>query len=461
MGFFSSLISQIPRVGASFIKAPLPPDAGIYHFLIEDGAEKTRAHLRVEQDGSGMLLVNANRSFHLNPTATHLAFLYLSKEQDARVIESITHSYHVSKDQARQDYGQIVNQLQELLRPDGACPICDLELETIAPFSVMPSAPYRMDLAITYRCNNDCAHCYNDRERHAPELDTAHWKQVLDRLWNAGIPHIVFTGGEPTLRPDLPELVAHAEKNGQITGINTNGRLLKDVVFLQKLVDAGLEHAQITLESHLPEIHNRMVARSGAWDDTIAGIENALATRLFVMTNTTLLEENSVYLAGTLDFLAELGVPTIGLNALIYSGRGLTVGTGLTEESLPPLLDLARQSTQAHGQRLIWYTPTEYCHFDPVQMQLGVKGCTAARYNMCVEPDGSVIPCQSYYQSIGNLLSNSWESIWNHDLAISLREHKNLPQVCVSCALLSECGGGCPLARQAAHSISTLSVSFT
>jgi radical SAM protein with 4Fe4S-binding SPASM domain len=121
------------------------------------------------------------------------------------------------------------------------------------------------------------------------------------------------------------------------------------------------------------------------------------------------------------------------------------------------LLEVARRSTQEHGQRLIWYTPTEYCHFDPVQMELGVKGCTAARYNMCVEPDGTVIPCQSYYQSIGNLLSDPWESIWNHDLAKSLREHRNLPQGCVSCALLSECGGGCPLARQAANSISSLS----
>ena len=83
-----------------------------------------------------------------------------------------------------------------------------------------------------------------------PELDTGQWKRILDQLWQLGIPHVVFTGGEPTLRDDLPELIAHAEHNGQITGMNTNGRRLADPAYLRPLVDAGLDHVQITLESH-------------------------------------------------------------------------------------------------------------------------------------------------------------------------------------------------------------------
>jgi radical SAM protein with 4Fe4S-binding SPASM domain len=306
-----------------------------------------------------------------------------------------------------------------------------------------------MDLALTYRCNNACAHCYNARPRSHPEIATAEWIRILDRLWELGVPHIVFTGGEPTLRDDLPELIAHAEQNGQITGINTNGRRLADPEFVSRLVDAGLDHAQITLESHDEQVHDRMVRAKGAWPETVAGLRNVLATRLFVMTNTTLLADNSPHLDETLDYLADLGVPTIGLNALIYSGRGRTVGTGLSEASLPPLLDLAKERTQRHDQRLIWYTPTEYCHFDPVQLDLGVKGCSAALYNMCVEPDGSVIPCQSYYHTLGSLLSDPWDSIWNHDLAVTLRERRNLPGKCLGCSLLPECGGGCPLSRQA------------
>jgi len=124
------------------------------------------------------------------------------------------------------------------------------------------------------------------------------------------------------------------------------------------------------------------------------------------------------------------------------------VGTGLPESGLPELREIARQKTQAYGQRLIWYTPTQYCNFDPVLLELGVKGCTAARYNMCIAPDGSVLPCQSYYHSLGYILVDPWESIWNHQLATYLRERKYIPETCTGCGLLPECGGGCPLTLQ-------------
>ena len=64
---------------------------------------------------------------------------------------------------------------------------------------------------------------------------------------------------------------------------------------------------------------------------------------------------------------------------------------------------------------------------------------------MCVEPNGDVLPCQSYYKPVGNILRNEWDAIWNHDLSIRLRERQGLPEKCGGCALLSECGGGCPL----------------
>ena len=288
------------------------------------------------------MLVNASRIYHLNPSAVVMAYFTLNKTAPEQAVSSLQLTFDVTREQARTDYTQFVEQFPSLIHPDGACSIHDLELETIAPFSARPSAPYRMDLAITYRCNNNCTHCYNARPRQFPELTTDQWKQILDRLWDIAIPHIIFTGGEPTMRSDLPELIAYAEHKGQITGLNTNGSRLKDQTFLQTLVDAGLDHVQITLESHNPVIHDEMVQGRGAWADTVAGIKNALATRLYVMTNTTLLNNNSPFLAETLAFLADLGVPTFGLNALIYSGKGETVGTGLTETQLPALLELAR-----------------------------------------------------------------------------------------------------------------------
>ncbi|TLN21969.1 radical SAM protein, partial [bacterium] len=438
-----SALKNVDGVGSVVI----PPKAGVYHFLREKPQEKVRAHLRVNPDGSGLLLVNAARIYHFNPSAAFMAYLVLQKTPRSQALKSLARAFNAARDTLAQDFDQVSERVEGFLDPDGPCPLHEMDLEILPPFSVRPSAPYRMDLALTYQCNNACSHCYNARARSFPQLETKQWIRILDQLWDLGIPHVVFTGGEPTLRADLPELIAHAERNGQITGINTNGRRMKDAEFVKKLVDAGLDHAQITLESHIAEIHDELVAHRGAWYETVSGLRNALATKLYVMTNTTLLKRNAPHLAGTLDFLAEVGVPTLGLNALIYSGRGETVGTGLAENMLPPLLTLAQERTQAHQQRLIWYTPTQYCHFDPMQLELGVKGCTAALYNMCIEPDGGVLPCQSYYRPVGNLLTDSWETIWNHELSVSLRERKDLPIDCMSCMLLPECGGGCPLAR--------------
>jgi radical SAM protein with 4Fe4S-binding SPASM domain len=441
MDFTNSIIGKL-------FKHPEPPRAGIYHYRQEDKDNKQRIHLRIDPDGRGLLIINANRVIHLNPSAAMMAYFHLEGMSSNDAIHALKRQYVLDSTTAKEDYQDFIHKLEVLLEPNGACPICNLEIETTAPFSAKPSAPYRMDLAITYRCNNDCEHCYNARSRRFPEMSISQWKKIIDKVWDLRIPHVVFTGGEPTLFNGLPELVAYAEEKGLITGLNTNGRRLSDQSFLNELLAAGLDHVQITLESHDPEIHDQMVLAKGAWDETVMGLKNVLESRLYVMTNTTLLTHNSPFIKDTLEFLAELGVPTVGINALIYSGKGATVQSGINEQSLPPMLEKARQITQANGQRLIWYTPTQYCHFNPIQLDLGVKGCTAALYNMCVEPNGDVIPCQSYYHALGNLLTEPWESIWKHPLALQLRNRSDIPEGCKTCDFLLECGGGCPLARE-------------
>jgi radical SAM protein with 4Fe4S-binding SPASM domain len=422
--------------------SPLSPQPGLYHYRFDSENEKSRAHLRLDADGHGTLIVNANRVMHLNPTAALMAYLVLEKVEEKNAVKAIQKKYRVNASQARDDLLTFRDELSELVRPDGACPIHDLELEVNMPFSARPSAPYRMDLAVTYRCNNDCAHCYNARERDFPELTTEQWFKILDQLWELGVPHIIFTGGEATLRNDLPELIRHAESNGQITGLNTNARRLADEKYLRQLIDAGLDHVQITVESCDEQIHDQMVCAKGAFKQTIRGLKNALASPLYVMTNTTMLKTNVHKIPDTLGFLADLGVPTIGLNALIYSGHALTVGTGLKENELQPILDMATRKTSERGQKLIWYTPTQYCEFDPTANNLGVKGCTAALYSMCIESNGNVLPCQSYYHPLGNMLTDSWDSIWNHKLSVQLRERKTLPAKCETCPVVAECGGG-------------------
>ncbi len=437
MNLFTDLFNRKPQIAN--------PKSGLYHYVRETEQEKSRIHLRIDPDGHGTLIVNASSVMHLNPTAAFMAWMILEGKSEAETVRAISKKWKVESGQLANDLSAFRFQLSELIRPDGACPIHELELDTTMPFSSRPSAPYRMDLAVTYRCNNDCAHCYNARERNFPELGTEQWFKILDQLWALGVPHIVFTGGEATLRNDLPELIHHAESNGQITGLNTNARRLSDEKYLQKLVDAGLDHVQVTVESCNEAVHDEMMRAKGAFRQTMEGLMNVLESRLYVMTNTTMLRTNVHTIPATLDFLADMGVPTVGLNALIYSGNGLTVGTGLKESELQPILDIAVRKTAERGQKLIWYTPTQYCEFDPTASNLGVKGCTAALYSMCVESNGDVLPCQSYYTSLGNILTDSWNSIWNHKLSVQLRERQNLPAKCEGCPVVAECGGGCPL----------------
>ena len=436
---------NLPFSGKPQSLETLNPGPRLYHYLREDQHEKSRIHLRVDPDGNGTLIVNANRIMHLNPTAALMAYLVLEQIDEAEAVKSIQNAYRVDAERASVDLTDFRFQLEELVRPDGSCPVHELELEVNMPFTTRPSAPYRMDLAVTYRCNNDCAHCYNSRERNFPELSTEKWFEVLDQLWALGVPHIIFTGGEATLRNDLPDLIRHAESNGQITGLNTNARRLSDEKYVQSLVEAGLDHVQITVESCNEQIHDEMMRARGAFKQTIAGLKNALSSKLYVMTNTTMLRTNVHTIPDTLDFLADVGVPTIGLNALIHSGSGLTVGTGLKESELQPVLDIATRKTEERGQRLIWYTPTQYCEFDPTASNLGVKGCKAALYSMCIESNGNVLPCQSYYHPLGNILTDTWDSIWNHKLSVQLRERQKLPAKCEGCPVVMECGGGCPL----------------
>jgi radical SAM protein with 4Fe4S-binding SPASM domain len=430
-------MSVLDRV-KSWFEVPQPLRSGIYHYQTPPDTERQfRMHLRVERDGHGVLIINAARMLHLNQTATELASLMLQDRTAEEAAREMERRYKVGRATAQADYEQLRDTIWELAQAgEEICPVTYLEVGRIEPMSAEISAPYRMDLALTYRCQNDCPHCYVERPKDFPEMSTEQWKRVIDRCWEQGIPHLTFTGGEATLRPDLVELIQYAEDLGIITGLQTNGRKLRDRAYLDRLLLAGLDHIQITLESHDPAIHDQMVGVQGAWQETVDGIKTVVDADVYMMTNTTMTTANVGGIEETIAFAASLGVPTFGCNSLIYSGSAVGVGSGIPENELEPHL------------RLIWYTPTQYCELDPVGMELGIKGCTAARYNMCVEPNGDVLPCQSYYVSLGNILTDQWEAIWEHELARYLRNRDFMMEKCYDCPDQVLCGGGCPLYAQ-------------
>ena len=279
------------------------------------------------------------------------------------------------------------------------------------------------------------------------------WKKVLQKLADIGVPHVIFTGGEPTLFPGLCELIRKAERLGLITGLNTNGRRLADRAFVNSLVRAGLSHVQITLESSRTEVHNAMTGAE-SFEETCQGIRNAIDAGLHVITNTTLTKRNVDHALEIVDFLRRLGLRTFAMNGIIFSGRGLVCGDAVAVEELARVLAAVRDRAKTLGMRFMWYTPTEYCRLSPLELELGPRRCNAGEYSMCIEPDGDVLPCQSYYVPAGNILRDSWQSIWQSDLFRSFRDRVSNPQVCGlpdecwQCPDLPMCAGGCRLERE-------------
>lgn len=401
-----------------------------------------RFHLRIDSEHKGVLIVDASRLIFLNGTAVDYVAHILAGDDEVKTYKALARRYkRLNKKDAIEDYTLVKNQLSNYLAGDSEIIESVGSENPLAGADEMPS-PYRMDIALTYRCQNNCGHCYNE-SKGKPEMKVEEWKKTLDWLWGVGIPHIVFTGGEPTQYERLKELIAKSEELGQITGLITNGRNLAEPGYLNGLVDAGLDHVQITMLSHLESLHDELAGSTGAWEETVAGIKAALALDLYVSTNTTIMRKTLAGAEETMRFLISLGVKNIAFNALIRSGSGKSA-EGITFEELAMALERLKAIAGEHGINLIWYAPTPYCEFNPINFGLGIKQCTACSINMAMEPDGTVIPCQSYYQPLGKALGN-WEKIWNHELCQRIRERKYMPEKCQGCELWNLCGGGCPL----------------
>jgi len=411
--------------------------------------------LRVEPDGHGLLIINANTVLYLNETATAHAYFFMQGMSADAAVKKIRRMYRVDQKTSKRDHEKLIYAVSTLAQTEEVCPISFLDVKSVEPFTQQFWAPLRMDLALTFRCQNNCVHCYAGGPHETEELTTEQWKTVIDRLHQIGVFILTFTGGEPTLRDDLPELLQYAQNKGIVTGLVTNGRRLKDKNYVKTLEGTGLDFVQVTLESHKAEIHDLMTETKGSWKETVAGIKSIIPTKIYATTNTTLSQYNASDFLETIDFIKELGVAGFGCNSLIYSGKAseindkFVVSVDTLKELLPKVHDKANQL----GLKFLWYTPTQYCHFDPVSLGLGVKSCTAAMVNMCIGPNGDVYPCQSYFESLGNMLKDDWPKIWNHPLAVSIRKREYVEPRCKDCPQLQICGGGCPLELQKANYI--------
>lgn len=303
------------------------------------------------------------------------------------------------------------------------------ELKAPISFEVLTKnlkAPHRMDLLVTpmiedgkWICPLHCKGCYATTQpamRIEKSLSTAEWKTIIDKCREAGISQLTFTGGEPTEREDLVELINHARWH--ITRLNTNGFNIT-AAYAKKLFDADLDGIQVTLYSHDAEVHDELVGRKGAWVKTTQAIKNSLKAGLSVSVNTPLVNRNADY-DQTLEFIHGLGVKYATCSGLIPAGaaRGqIKSGVTLTNAKLMAVMDKAVKKAKALGMELSFTSPGWLSEEQIKMLGLSQPICGACLTNMAVMPNGAVAPCQSWLadpQGLGNLLTTPWKKIWNH-----------------------------------------------
>lgn len=349
----------------------------------------------------------------------------------------------VSKKRLQSDIYTIMNTFRQIAYGE---PVDEsvgyMNLQEYAPFM---RAPHRMDLMVSamtadgrWNCNQQCVHCYAAGQKQAEEteLSTKDWMKILDNCRLAGIPQVTFTGGEPTMRADLVELVEHA--SWFVTRLNTNGiRLTKE--FCERLHAASLDSAQITFYSSDPNVHNRLVGAE-RYADTLAGIENALAAGLNLSINTPLCTVNRDYV-DTLKFLHDRGVLYVTCSGLITTGNAATKESENIRLDTPELKSILKNAVEycySNGMEISFTSPgwveNSFCE----ELGITTPSCGACLSNMAVTPGGNVVPCQSWLSGpiLGNLLTDDWETIWNGEECAKRR------------AFSAQMLGECPLRRK-------------
>ena len=326
----------------------------------------------------------------------------------------------VSKEMLRDDLRTIVNTFDDIAKNE--VPALDIGTMSLAEYMPNMTAPHRMDLMVSamakdghWACNQHCLHCYAAGQKYASvqELPTEAWKYIINKCYEARIPQLTFTGGEPTLRKDLPELIRYAR--WFVTRLNTNGVLLTEEL-VDKLVEAELDSVQVTLYSHIEEVHNELVG-SVHFQDTIQGIQNALKAGLNLSVNTPLCSLNKDYV-GMLEFLHELGVKYVTCSGLIVTGNATSDDsrhTQLSSNEIYEILKNAKEYTDSHDMEIDFTSPGWISAERLMALKMVVPSCGACLSNMAITPDGFVIPCQSWLSTdkLGSILTRKWNQIWN------------------------------------------------
>lgn len=319
---------------------------------------------------------------------------------------------------------------------------------------------------ITRQCNLKCIHCYA-HAKNIPfdnELSTKDGKNLIDDLARFNVPVLLFSGGEPLIRKDLPELAAYTVEKGIRAVISTNGTLISQKT-AHILKDIGLSYVGISLDG-MEKINDRFRGVKGAFQSALDGINNCKEAGIKVGLRFTINKFNESEISKIFTLLDEMEIPRVCFYHLVYAGRG----SKLVEE------DLSHEETRAAVDLIIDLTkklhedgkPKEVLtvdnHADGPYIYLKLlkenpkraeealellkmnEGNNSGRGIGCISWDGEVHADQFWrYYSFGNILKRPFSEIWtdtSDPLMKKLKEKKKYVKGrCSTCRWLDICAG--------------------
>jgi 12,18-didecarboxysiroheme deacetylase len=319
---------------------------------------------------------------------------------------------------------------------------------------------------VTRACNLKCVHCYAHATDDATsnELSTDEGRRMIDDLADFGVPVLLFSGGEPLVRKDLPELAAYAVEKGMRAVISTNGTLIGRET-AKTLKQIGLSYVGISLDG-LEPVNDHFRGVKGAFAKAMTGIRNCQEAGIKVGLRFTINKQNVQEIGGIFDLLEEMEIPRVCFYHLVYAGRGSElVEDDLSHEQTRAAVDLIIDRTwELHDKGKPKEVLTVDNHADGPYLYMRMlkenperaaevlellqmnEGNNSGRGIGCVSWDGQVYADQFWrHHSFGNVRQRPFSEIWTQPedpLLLQLKEKKKYVQGrCASCRWLDICGG--------------------
>ncbi|TFF86142.1 MAG: radical SAM protein [Promethearchaeota archaeon] len=416
---------------------------------IPEYIENVKEYLYVREEDK-LLILRPMMVHHLNDVGTIILSKYLSGASNLEVIELLEEKYAIPRNKIMKDIYDFIADVRAVI---SGCPLfLEHEMVEEIPFKKKKVFyPILSELALTYRCNNECVFCYANSSPNIKndELDKEQIIKIISIIGNdAKVPSISFTGGEPTVVKNLPEYIKFARKLGMRVNLITNGRHCSNINYAKKLVNAGLHSVQVSIEGSNSKVHDAITRRSGSFDETVQGILNLKSLGINVHTNTTINRMNLSDLLNLVDFIKDnLKNEYFSMNMVIYTGTSLAdiKRVMVKYNEIGKYAKSIYYHAKKRNIRFIWYSPTCYKYFHPSSLNLDFKSCAACNGLLSVSPMGEVLPCSSFKTGVGNLLKEKFETIWKNKSAVYWRLKQYARPICKKCEYFSTCEGACPL----------------